>query len=46
MRKLADYLFMVRDYKSAYSIYDSIRKDFQNNDKLKKYLAGTLVINY
>ncbi|KAJ3068765.1 hypothetical protein HK102_007093, partial [Quaeritorhiza haematococci] len=41
MRKLADYSFMLRDYRFAYSVYDSVRKDFQNNEKAAKYYAGT-----
>ncbi|KAK6220903.1 hypothetical protein LQW54_001823 [Pestalotiopsis sp. IQ-011] len=40
MRKLADYSFMLRDWKLAYSTYDLLRGDF-NNDKAWKYHAGT-----
>lgn len=39
MRKLADYSFMLRDYKLAQSIYDLLRSDF-NNDKAWKYHAA------
>ncbi|CAI2163877.1 1745_t:CDS:10 [Funneliformis geosporum] len=39
MRKLADYAFMLRDYKFAYSVYDSVKKDF-SADKAWKYYAG------
>ncbi|CAJ0823061.1 10537_t:CDS:10 [Entrophospora sp. SA101] len=39
MRKLADYAFMLRDYKFAYSIYDTVKKDF-SADKEWKYSAG------
>ncbi|KAJ3044711.1 Trafficking protein particle complex 8 [Rhizophlyctis rosea] len=40
MRRLADYSFMLRDYKFAYSTYDIVRKDFQASDKYIKFLAG------
>jgi trafficking protein particle complex subunit 8 len=40
MRKLADYAFMLRDWKLAYSTYDLLRGDF-NNDKAWKYHAAT-----
>ncbi|TGZ83615.1 hypothetical protein EX30DRAFT_303512 [Ascodesmis nigricans] len=39
MRKLADYAFMLRDYRLAHSIYDLLRTDF-NNDKAWKYHAA------
>ncbi|RFU26600.1 hypothetical protein B7463_g9730, partial [Scytalidium lignicola] len=39
MRKLADYAFMLRDYKLAQSIYDLLRSDF-SNDKAWKYHAA------
>lgn len=39
MRKLADYAFMLRDYKLAQSVYDLLRADF-NNDKAWKYHAA------
>lgn len=39
MRKLADYAFMLRDFKLAHSIYDLIRTDF-NDSKAWKYHAG------
>lgn len=39
MRKLADYSFMLRDYKNAQSVYDLLRTDFAN-DKAWKYSAG------
>ena len=34
---------MLRDYKFAYNTYDSVRKDFQVNEKALKYFAGTQV---
>ncbi|KAI8835627.1 ER-golgi trafficking TRAPP I complex 85 kDa subunit-domain-containing protein [Chytriomyces cf. hyalinus JEL632] len=40
LRKLADYSFMLRDYKFAYSMYDSVKKDFQSNDRATKHFAG------
>ncbi|KAH6660865.1 ER-golgi trafficking TRAPP I complex 85 kDa subunit-domain-containing protein [Truncatella angustata] len=40
MRKLADYSFMLRDWKLAYSTYDLLRGDFMN-DKAWKYHAAT-----
>lgn len=40
MRKLADYAFMLRDWKLAYSTYDLLRGDF-SNDKAWKYHAAT-----
>lgn len=39
MRKLADYAFMLRDYKLAQSTYDLLRTDY-SNDKAWKYHAG------
>lgn len=39
MRKLADFAFMLRDWKLAHSIYDLLRTDF-NNDKAWKYHAA------
>ncbi|KAI8919197.1 ER-golgi trafficking TRAPP I complex 85 kDa subunit-domain-containing protein [Powellomyces hirtus] len=41
MRRLADFAFMLRDYRLAFGTYDSVRKDFQGNDKFVKYHAGT-----
>ncbi|CAO3683651.1 unnamed protein product [Rhizopus stolonifer] len=40
MRKLADYAFMLRDYKFAYTIYDTVRRDYAT-EKAYKYHAGT-----
>ncbi|KAI1841360.1 hypothetical protein JX265_013460 [Neoarthrinium moseri] len=40
MRKLADYAFMLRDWKLAYSTYDILRGDF-SNDKAWRYHAAT-----
>ncbi|KAI9315655.1 ER-golgi trafficking TRAPP I complex 85 kDa subunit-domain-containing protein [Dichotomocladium elegans] len=40
MRKLADYAFMLRDYKFAHTIYDTVRRDYAT-DKAFKYHAGT-----
>ncbi|KAL2022589.1 hypothetical protein VTK56DRAFT_4933 [Thermocarpiscus australiensis] len=39
LRKLADYAFMLRDWKLAMSTYDLLRSDFQN-DKAWKYHAA------
>ncbi|RDW80825.1 hypothetical protein BP5796_05523 [Coleophoma crateriformis] len=39
MRKLADYAFMLRDFKLAQSTYELLRTDF-NNDKAWKYHAA------
>ena len=39
MRRLADYAFMLRDWKLALSTYDLLRTDFAS-DKAWKYLAG------
>ncbi|KAK7981741.1 cis-golgi transport protein particle complex subunit [Apiospora saccharicola] len=39
MRKLADYCFMLRDWKLAYSTYDILRSDF-HGDKAWKYHAA------
>lgn len=39
MRKLADYAFMLRDWKLAMSTYELLRSDF-SNDKAWKYHAG------
>ncbi|ORZ15022.1 ER-golgi trafficking TRAPP I complex 85 kDa subunit-domain-containing protein [Absidia repens] len=40
MRKLADFAFMLRDYKFAQVIYDTARRDYAT-DKAYKYHAGT-----
>lgn len=40
MRKLADYAFMLRDYKFAHEIYDTVRSDYAT-EKAYKYEAGT-----
>ncbi|KAI0198088.1 ER-golgi trafficking TRAPP I complex 85 kDa subunit-domain-containing protein [Astrocystis sublimbata] len=39
MRKLADYAFMLRDWKLAHSVYEILRGDF-NNDKAWRYHAA------
>ena len=39
MRKLADYCFMLRDWKLALSTFDILRQDFQN-DKAWRHYAG------
>ncbi|EWC45343.1 hypothetical protein DRE_00742 [Drechslerella stenobrocha 248] len=39
MRKLADWAFMLRDWKLAYDVYNTIRSDF-NNDKAWLHVAG------
>ncbi|KAI8994486.1 ER-golgi trafficking TRAPP I complex 85 kDa subunit-domain-containing protein [Pilobolus umbonatus] len=40
MRKLADFSFMLRDYKFALTIYDTVRRDYAT-EKAYKYHAGT-----
>ncbi|KAI9276284.1 ER-golgi trafficking TRAPP I complex 85 kDa subunit-domain-containing protein [Sporodiniella umbellata] len=40
MRKLADFAFMLRNYKFAYTIYDTVRRDYAT-EKAYKYHAGT-----
>ena len=42
MRKLADFAFMLRDWRLAHSIYDLLRADF-SNDKAWRYHAGAQV---
>ncbi|CAG8579158.1 12018_t:CDS:10 [Diversispora eburnea] len=44
MRKLADWSFMLRDYKFAHSVYDTVKKDF-SADKAWKYYAGAQAMN-
>lgn len=39
LRKLADYSFMLRDWKLALSVYDTLRTDFQD-DKAWRHYAG------
>ena len=39
LRKMADYAFMLRDWKLSLSTYEMLRTDY-NNDKAWKYLAG------
>lgn len=39
MRKMADYAFMLRDFKLAQTTYDLLRTDY-SNDKAWKYYAG------
>lgn len=43
MRKLADFAFMLRDYRLSMSVYDTVRKDFQLEDKAAKYYAACVV---
>ena len=40
MRRLADYSFMLKDYKYAQTIYESVKKDFSSSDKFAKFYAG------
>jgi hypothetical protein len=40
MRKLADYCFMLRDYKLALSTYDILRTDFQNDKAWRHYASA------
>ncbi|KAL5034933.1 hypothetical protein RTP6_002703 [Batrachochytrium dendrobatidis] len=40
MRRLGDYAFMLRDYRYALSIYESVKKDFTSNERYAKYYAG------
>lgn len=42
MRKLADFAFMLGDYKFALSTYETARKDFAA-DRAYKHVAGALV---
>ncbi len=44
LRKLADFAFMLRDWKLANSIYDMLKKDF-SNDKAWKHHAGAQVLS-
>lgn len=39
LRKLADFAFMLRDWRLAHSVYDMLRKDY-SNDKAWRYHAG------
>lgn len=39
MRKLGDFAFLVHDFRFALSIYDNIKKDYQN-DRAHRYYAG------
>ena len=43
LRKLADYAFILQDYRFAMGIYDTVKKDFAN-DKATKHLAGAHVL--
>nr|KAJ3420223.1 Trafficking protein particle complex 8 [Polyrhizophydium stewartii] len=40
MRRLGDYAFMLRDFKYALSIYESVKKDFSTSEKFAKFFAG------
>lgn len=40
LRKLADFAFMLRDYKLAYTTYDLLKRDF-HNDKAWSHLAAS-----
>lgn len=40
MRKLGDFAFMIRDYKYAQSVYESVKKDFSTSEKFVKFFAG------
>lgn len=42
LRKLADYAFMLQDYRFALGIYDTVKKDYVN-DKAAKHAAGAQV---
>jgi hypothetical protein len=44
IRRLADYSFMIRDFKYAQSAYENIKKDFSASQKFTKYYAGVQVI--
>lgn len=39
-RRLADYSFMLKDYRFAYTIYDGLRKELQGNENVLRYHAG------
>ncbi|KAG5933675.1 hypothetical protein E4U59_006680 [Claviceps monticola] len=41
MRKLADYAFMLRDWKLAYSTYDLLRSDFSESKAWKYHAAAS-----
>ena len=41
MRRLADYSYMLGDYKHALSTYEAVKRDFQGAPNLAKHLAGT-----
>lgn len=40
MRKLGDFAFMIKDYKYALSVYESVKKDFSTSEKYFKFFAG------
>ncbi|KAL7419589.1 hypothetical protein Q5752_005501 [Cryptotrichosporon argae] len=40
-RRLADFAFMLRDYKYAASVYDSLRRDFAQDRAMRYALAAT-----
>jgi hypothetical protein len=42
MRRLADFAFMIQDYKYALSIYENVKKDFATV-KFSKFFAGIQV---
>ncbi|KAI8920698.1 ER-golgi trafficking TRAPP I complex 85 kDa subunit-domain-containing protein [Entophlyctis helioformis] len=40
MRRLGDYAVMIRDYKYALTVYESVKKDFSANERYVKFYAG------
>jgi len=42
LRKMADFAFMLQDYRNALTIYEMVKKDFAS-DKVIKHLAGAMV---
>ena len=43
MRKLADYAFMLKDYKHALSTYETVKRDYVGSERFNKYQAGAQV---
>ena len=43
-RKLADFAFMLRDYRTAAAVYDSIRKDYLQDGAQKLFASATVSI--
>jgi trafficking protein particle complex subunit 8 len=43
-RRLADFAFMIRDYRLATSMYDLVRKDFMNDKAWLHYAAASVSV--